>query len=78
MGAGFVDEPSNALNEIGLQQAEEAADKLDALGVAPDLIVLSPLARARDTGQAFVKRHPELSDKTELWPESAEMSFCLI
>jgi len=25
---GYVDEPSNALNEIGLAQAEEAADKV--------------------------------------------------
>jgi hypothetical protein len=27
---GYVDEPSNALNEIGLAQAEEAADKVRA------------------------------------------------
>ena len=25
---GYVDEPSNALNEVGLQQAEDAADKV--------------------------------------------------
>jgi broad specificity phosphatase PhoE len=72
---GFVDEPSNALNEIGLEQAEDAANKVDALALMPDLVVLSPLARAKDTGMAFVKRHPELSDKTELWPDSAEMQF---
>ncbi|KAH8080966.1 Histidine phosphatase [Aureococcus anophagefferens] len=30
---GYVDEPSNALNEIGLQQAEDAAQKLEALGL---------------------------------------------
>ena len=31
---GYVDEPSNALNEIGRSQAEDAADKLDELGLA--------------------------------------------
>lgn len=70
-----MDEPQNALNEIGLAQAEEAADKLDALGVDPDLIVLSPLARAADTGLAFVNRHPELKTRTEYWKEAAEMRF---
>ena len=30
---GYVDEPSNALNEIGLAQAEDAADLLDELAV---------------------------------------------
>ena len=34
--------------------------KLDALGLAPDLVVLSPLARAADTGKTWLKRHPEL------------------
>lgn len=72
---GFVDEPQNALNEIGLGQAEDAADKLDALGVQPDLVVLSPLSRAAETGRAFVRRHPELEARTEVWDEAAEMRF---
>jgi len=72
---GFVDEPQNALNEIGLSQAEEAADKLDALSLDPDLIVMSPLARAADTGLAYVSRHPELEARTERWEEAAEMRF---
>merc|ERR1719164_192361 len=72
---GFVDEPQNALNEIGLAQAQEAADKLDALSLQPDLIVLSPLARAADTGLAYVRRHPELEARTERWEEAAEMRF---
>jgi len=72
---GFVDEPQNALNEIGLAQAQEAADKLDALSLDPDLIVLSPLARATDTGLAYVDRHPELKARTESWDEAAEMRF---
>ena len=41
---GYVDEPNNALNEIGLQQAEDAADKLDGMQLSPDLVVLSPLS----------------------------------
>jgi len=72
---GFVDEPQNALNDIGIGQAKEAADKLDALSLEPDLVVLSPLARAADTGLAYVSRHPELETCTERWKEAAEMRF---
>lgn len=72
---GFVDEPSNALNEIGLQQAEDAADLLDGMGLSPDLIVLSPLSRAAETGRAYVRRHPELEAKTEVWDDTAEQQF---
>ena len=45
---GYVDEPHNALNAVGTQQAEDAADKLEKLGVKPDLVVLSPLSRAAE------------------------------
>ena len=72
---GYVDEPKNALNEVGLAQAQEAADKLDQLGVTPDLIVLSPLSRAAETGRAWVRRHKELATKTEIWDDTAEMHF---
>jgi len=75
---GYVDEPKNALNEIGRAQAEEAADKLDELDVVSrvSLIIMSPLSRAYDTGNAFVKRHEEeLRSKTEVWPSSHEMAF---
>mmetsp|Transcript_18127 Transcript_18127/g.33205 ORF Transcript_18127/g.33205 Transcript_18127/m.33205 type:complete len:315 (-) Transcript_18127:182-1126(-) len=72
---GYVDEPSNALNEVGLGQAEEAADKLDALELKPDLVILSPLSRAKDTGTAFLKRHSELEAVTEVWDSSHEMAF---
>ncbi|KAH8045941.1 Histidine phosphatase [Aureococcus anophagefferens] len=70
---GYVDEPSNALNEIGLQQAEDAAQKLEALGLEPDLVVLSPLARAADTGKAFLKRRSDIAVAT--WESTAEMKF---
>ena len=72
---GYVDEPQNALNEIGLGQAQDAADKLDKLGVSPDLVVLSPLSRAAETGRAWVKRHEELAERTEVWDDTAEMHF---
>jgi len=72
---GYVDEPENALNDIGLAQAQEAADKLDALRLDPDLVVLSPLSRAAETGLAYVRRHPELEARTERWDEAAEMRF---
>ena len=75
MYQGCVDEPSNSLNEIGLAQAEKAADKLDALALSPDLIVLSPLSRAAETGRAFLRRHTELDAKTEVWDDTAEQRF---
>eukprot|EP00321_Phaeocystis_globosa_P001162 CAMPEP_0118829394 /NCGR_PEP_ID=MMETSP1162-20130426/23067_1 /TAXON_ID=33656 /ORGANISM="Phaeocystis Sp, Strain CCMP2710" /LENGTH=288 /DNA_ID=CAMNT_0006760567 /DNA_START=77 /DNA_END=943 /DNA_ORIENTATION=+ len=72
---GYVDEPNNALNDIGKQQAEDAADKLDGMQLTPDLVVLSPLSRAAETGRAYTKRHAELAAKTEEWDDSAEMRF---
>jgi broad specificity phosphatase PhoE len=73
---GYVDEPSNALNEVGLQQAQDAADKLEALGLDPDLVVLSPLARAADTGKAFLQRKPSFpQDRVLTWESAAEMRF---
>lgn len=72
---GYVDEPSNALNNIGLSQAESAADKLDDMKLDPDLIVLSPLSRAAETGLAYVRRHAHLKERVEYWEEAAEMRF---
>jgi len=72
---GYVDEPSNALNEVGIAQAQDAADKLDALALDPALIVLSPLSRAAETGLAFVRRHPDLEERVEYWEDAAEMRF---
>ena len=70
---GYVDEPSNALNDVGLGQAEDAAHKLEALGLDPDLVVLSPLSRAAETGRAFLRRRPDLTET--LWDSTAEMRF---
>jgi broad specificity phosphatase PhoE len=70
---GYVDEPFNALNEIGCGQAVEAADKMAKLGVEPDLVVLSPLSRAADTGMAFCDRVKGI--QVEKWESAAEMRF---
>lgn len=73
---GYVDEPTNALNDVGLGQAESAADKLDKLNIdSLKLIVVSPLSRALATGEAFLKRHEDLRDICESWEESAEQHF---
>jgi len=72
---GYVDEPSNALNEVGLGQAEDAADKLEAAGLEPDLVVLSPLDRAAATGRAFLKRESGKGVPVETWDSTAEMRF---
>ena len=72
---GYVGEPSNALSEIGLKQAQDAADLFDGLKLDPDLIVFSPLSRASETGLAYVRRHPELEAKVEYWEDAAEMRF---
>ena len=72
---GFVDEPQNALNAIGLRQAEDAADLLDGMGLTPDLVICSPLSRAHKTGEAYFRRHPALAAKVELWDDAAEMRF---
>jgi len=73
---GYVDEPSNALNEVGLQQAQDATDKLEKLGLDPDLVVLSPLSRAADTGRAFLARKPDFpKDRVLTWESCAEMRF---
>ncbi|CEL99898.1 unnamed protein product [Vitrella brassicaformis CCMP3155] len=73
---GQVDYPENQINEIGIQQAEEAADKMEAeyqKGWKPDLIVYSPLGRAKHTGEAFAKRHPDIP--TVVVDATKEMAF---
>ena len=49
--------------------------QLDPMNLSPDLVVLSPLSRASETGKAYLKRHPELADVTETWDSSHEMAF---
>ncbi len=54
---------SIGLTEKGTQQAKALAD---ALNVAPALIVVSPLLRARQTAQPVIDKYPEA--KIEPWP----------
>lgn len=72
---GQVDYPDNQLNKIGLQQAEDAAAKMEAQLATwmPDLVVSSPLQRAIDTGAAFRRRHPDVPHVVV--ETSAEMAF---
>lgn len=58
---GNVDMPINQLTLIGKQQALESSVKLEEDFLKrewiPDLILHSPLSRAKETGLAFVKRN---------------------
>lgn len=54
--AGWDTAVDPALDEVGLQQARDAASKLDlAFGVGPVEIVSSPLVRCRQTADAFAQ-----------------------
>lgn len=75
---GMVDYPDNQLNEIGEEQAIEAAKKLEKMisdneWELPDLIVSSPLQRAQHTAKPFRDNHKDMP--YNLLPEVAEMKF---
>jgi broad specificity phosphatase PhoE len=58
---GNVDTEINQLTQLGKSQAEEAATKLEeqllSQGWIPNIILHSPLTRAKETGLPFVKRN---------------------
>lgn len=76
---GQVDYPENQLNSTGRRQAEEAADKMEALinplqgNWTPDVIVYSPLGRAIETGLPFAQKHPNVP--STVVNATAEMAF---
>ena len=75
---GQVDYPNNQLNALGLQQAEEAAERLSSLLHAnawgpPDIIISSPLMRAQQTAKPFADKNKQI--QFEVLPEAAEMKF---
>ncbi|XP_053993434.1 mannitol-1-phosphatase-like [Hylaeus volcanicus] len=74
---GQVDYPENQLNHVGVQQAEEAAVLMETLikeqNWLPDVIILSPLNRAIETGSHFYNNHKEIP--TVIVPEAAEICF---
>lgn len=59
---GYCDYWENQLNEVGKQQAVDAAKKMEETlkTFKPDLILCSPLGRAIETGEAFYKNHPKI------------------
>lgn len=74
---GNVDAPINQLTERGKAQAAAVAQDLWGLGWIPDIIFHSPLTRAKETGEPFVRllrEHHTVCDYVEL-PSIREMSF---
>ncbi|OEH75207.1 mannitol-1-phosphatase [Cyclospora cayetanensis] len=75
---GQVDYQNNQLNNIGLEQAATAAERLekfvhDGEWSLPDLVVSSPLQRAQKTALPFLEKHKDIEYK--VLPEVAEMKF---
>lgn len=73
---GQVDYPENQLNENGIQNAEDSAALLEnevANGWKPDIVLVSPLQRCRDTANVFLQKHPEY--KNQICDELKEIAF---
>lgn len=68
---GVTDAP---LNEAGLQQAEEAGEKLRKMGLTFDYVFSSPLVRASKTGQ-IVSGLSADDPRFIIVPELCEMNF---
>ena len=70
--AGFPtsDPASIPLTEDGRLQAEQIAEKMT---IVPDLIIVSPYLRARQTAEPVIKRFPQA--KVECWPEVREFTY---
>jgi len=49
------------LSANGLKQAEHLADTVDA---RPDLIILSPYDRSRQTAEPFLRSYPDVENET--------------
>lgn len=62
-GGRTKEAPSYPLSELGFRQADQLGG---ALPVNPDLVVVSPYTRARQTAEAFLRRAPQLP--VEVWP----------
>lgn len=57
------------LTELGHKQAKAVADKFDP---APDIIIVSPYLRARQTAEPTIKKYPSVP--VEIWPEIQEFT----
>lgn len=77
---GNVDTEINQLTELGKKQAESVAEQLTNKycnsGWVPDIVFLSPLGRAKDTAEPFLKKNSsKLDDATIIHHGIVEMSF---
>lgn len=70
VGLPTSDPASIPLTEKGRQQAEQIAEKLT---ITPDLIIVSPYLRARQTAEPTIKHFPQV--KVERWPEVREFTY---
>lgn len=77
LAAGAKDS-ERALTVAGEKEVEEIAGAIATLGVKPDLVATSPLARARQTAVIVAKRlkiKNKLQDWDELKPEGSRMKL---
>ena len=63
VNAGAQSDMDAPLTELGWQQARSLAD---AVGQQPDLVITSPLLRARQTAMPWLERWP--ATPQEIWP----------
>lgn len=68
LAAGSKDS-ERALTVAGAKEVEEIASAIARLGIKPDIIATSPLARARQTAIIVAKRLKVKKDKLQDWDE---------
>lgn len=69
-GLATSDPASIPLTETGRLQAEQIAEKVK---IVPDLIIVSPYLRAKQTAEPMITRFPQA--KVECWPEVREFTY---
>jgi broad specificity phosphatase PhoE len=69
-GLATSDPAGIPLTEKGRSQAEHLAENMT---VIPDLIIVSPYLRARQTADPLIKRFPQA--RVECWPEVREFAY---
>lgn len=77
VAAGSKDS-ERALTVVGAKEVEEIAGALAKLGIKPDLVATSPLARSRQTAVIVAKRlkvKNKLQDWDELKPEGSKVKL---
>lgn len=69
-GLPTYDPASIPLTETGRRQAEQIAEKMT---IVPDLIIVSPYLRAKQSAEPVITRFPQA--KVECWPEVREFTY---